>query len=632
MIPALALVTSVFCTVVIAAPPTSVRQSYAKLAPYSAVRWEGDTPEVLVDGTWYELAGIDKVGAADLVTFCKKEFRDRWRKRIAEDLVEALARMGHPAGGTVDLQLTALDTGVSVTLTGVSMTAEKRNAVWRAAHGSPVRNGVAPSSRSVKRTDREHASRPDPAFAHLAQPVRTEDAPRTIWLTREEAEEDLDELEWHLATRFSYWDLKGIDQTAAFDAVRAGLGARIERSSFTIQLMKLLALFGDGHTRIVENDTRTLPRGYAPFLVGDVGGRLVAFHPDRSGFLDSERPYLAAIDGLPVERWLAVAAALAADGSPQFQKRHAARNLRFLQYLRREMGLKETGTVELSLAGDTPDARSLTLPVADRKPIYGSWPRPTGHRLLEGDFGYLRIPAMADDTEFLTGLHRAMESFADTNGLVIDVRGNGGGSRDALRLLFPYFMRADDPPYVANVAAYRLPGNVDSAVRGGYLANRALHPAGARVFDEAARASVLTLAASFVPEWTPPAGAFSAWHYLVLRPDPALKTYERPVVVLVDGGCFSATDIFLGAFAGWRNVTLLGEPSGGGSGRSQTIVLAHSGIRLKASTMASFRRDGRMYDGNGIAPDVLAPREPSDFLGTTDTQLEAALALLSGPR
>ena len=67
------------------------------------------------------------MGAADLVTFCKQEFRGRWRKRIAEDLVEALERMGHPAGGTVDLQLTALDTGVSVTLTGVAMTAEKRN-------------------------------------------------------------------------------------------------------------------------------------------------------------------------------------------------------------------------------------------------------------------------------------------------------------------------------------------------------------------------------------------------------------------------------------------------------------------------------------------------------------------------
>ena len=51
MIPALALVTSVFCTVVLAIPPTSVRQSYDKLAPYSDVRWDGDTPEVLVDGT-----------------------------------------------------------------------------------------------------------------------------------------------------------------------------------------------------------------------------------------------------------------------------------------------------------------------------------------------------------------------------------------------------------------------------------------------------------------------------------------------------------------------------------------------------------------------------------------------------
>ncbi|NRA58342.1 MAG: hypothetical protein HRU13_09555 [Phycisphaerales bacterium] len=35
--------------------------------------------------------------------------------------------------------------------------------------------------------------------------------------------------------------------------------------------------------------------------------------------------------------------------------------------------------------------------------------------------------------------------------------------------------------------------------------------------------------------------------------------------------------------------------------------------------------DGRLYDGNGIQPDVLVPIEPFDLIGETDTQLDAAV-------
>ena len=49
-----------------------------------------------------------------------------------------------------------------------------------------------------------------------------------------------------------------------------------------------------------------------------------------------------------------------------------------------------------------------------------------------------------------------MRALAKTEGLILDVRDNSGGSRQILRALFPHFMQSTDAPYVANVARYRL--------------------------------------------------------------------------------------------------------------------------------------------------------------------------------
>ena len=49
------------------------------------------------------------------------------------------------------------------------------------------------------------------------------------------------------------------------------------------------------------------------------------------------------------------------------------------------------------------------------------------------------------------------------------MRGNGGGTRDVLRAVFPCFMKAGDAPHVANVAAYRLPPDEERGRPEGYL-------------------------------------------------------------------------------------------------------------------------------------------------------------------
>ena len=128
----------------------------------------------------------------------------------------------------------------------------------------------------------------------------------------------------------------------------------------------------------------------------------------------------------------------------------------------------------------------------------------------------------------------------------------------------------------------------------------------------------------------PPEGQFSPWHYLVISPnrDERYYHYNKPVVILMDSGNFSACDIFLGGFKGLTNVTLMGQPSGGGSGCRWEYHLNNSGIRIYLSRMASFQPNGKLYDGNGIHPDIVAEPVPTDFIGQSDTILDRAIRVI----
>jgi hypothetical protein len=50
---------------------------------------------------------------------------------------------------------------------------------------------------------------------------------------------------------------------------------------------------------------------------------------------------------------------------------------------------------------------------------------------------------------------------------------------------------------------------------------------------------------------------------------------------------------------------------------------------MSLASMASFQRDGRLYDTHGVAPDIVVHPSPSSFLiGGPDVILERALATI----
>jgi C-terminal processing protease CtpA/Prc len=289
------------------------------------------------------------------------------------------------------------------------------------------------------------------------------------------------------------------------------------------------------------------------------------------------------------------------------------------------LGVPQADSVRVTLNAPDGASRRLTLGLSNAPPPFGTWPS-QGSRVLDGNIGYLRLATM-EATPSVQEVRRWMPRFRTTTGLIIDVRDNTGGDRDALQLIYSYLAAPGDPPRVFTAAAFRLhPAHPDSHL----ATNHHMYRRAAPEWSASQRRAVGAFIERFTPEWTLPAGHFSDWHYMALDRlnDPDVFHYDRPTIVLMNGRSFSATDIFLAGLKGVRNVTLLGTPSAGGSAYTQEVSLGETPLVLRIGSMASFQADGRLFDGHGVLPDVVVAPTPEFYIGGTDQALGEAIKRL----
>jgi C-terminal processing protease CtpA/Prc len=102
--------------------------------------------------------------------------------------------------------------------------------------------------------------------------------------------------------------------------------------------------------------------------------------------------------------------------------------------------------------------------------------------------------------------------------------------------------------------------------------------------------------------------------------------YQKPVVVLTNRGCYSATNEFVSIMKYAPNVTVMGDQTGGGSGLPFTSELPNGwSIRFSASPMFNAEKEHIEF---GVEPDLKVEMLKSDIAKNRDTIIEAARALL----
>ncbi|PPE74808.1 peptidase S41 [Solimonas fluminis] len=199
-------------------------------------------------------------------------------------------------------------------------------------------------------------------------------------------------------------------------------------------------------------------------------------------------------------------------------------------------------------------------------------------KMLEPGMGYLRISSFTTETG--SALEREMEKLkkdngGDLKGLVLDLRNNPGGVLDAAVKVSDAFLES---------------GSVVS-IKGRELAS---------------------------------ARDFTA------RPGDLLK--GAPIVVMINGGSASASEIVAGALQDQKRAVVVGSKSFG-KGSVQTIMPLQSDAAIKLTTARYYTPNGRSIQGEGIEPDiairqlkVAKDEQQAAFEGIEEADLKGSLS------
>lgn len=378
-------------------------------------------------------------------------------------------------------------------------------------------------------------------------------------LTREGMRLDLEYLREQVARRWAYVDDKrehsGVDLDALIADATRRAATLSTQAEFEGLLAGLAADLQDGHASVRVPGARVEPERWPVALRETTDGFVVTASEDRRwqpgmvvATLGDSR-----IDELLAERARTICASTAG--------------------ARRVLALETLSSLPDTVAGET-----------------------LGWRRLRDDVGLLRIPsfkaadwqawtkAKVEEREGLLAatkatLDRALAELGDARWLVIDVRGNRGGT-DLLGI---------------------------------HLAEK-LVPKSFRYFELQERNEQ---------------GAWSKRGGLTYGKAADRPVFAGRVIVLIDEFVFSAADDFVACVAdGVPGIQLVGRPTHGGTGAPRMIAtLPYSKAIVTVTTQKVFRPNGALIEGRGTLPTVPVRWTRAHVVEKRDADLEAALAL-----
>lgn len=195
------------------------------------------------------------------------------------------------------------------------------------------------------------------------------------------------------------------------------------------------------------------------------------------------------------------------------------------------------------------------------------------YRVLKDNIGYVRCASFGSGIGD-GNMHAIADYLGGCDGIIIDVRNNGGGQLTAAQDLFSMFI------------------NAKTLV--GYMK----HKTGRGHND------------------------FSAPQPITIKPAKGLR-WQKPVVILTNRRTYSAANSFVMYMRVLPQTTVIGDRTGGGSGMPFSYELPNGdGVRFSACPMY----DTEMRDTEfGIDPDIHVDISSADYQRSIDTIIETAI-------
>ena len=102
----------------------------------------------------------------------------------------------------------------------------------------------------------------------------------------------------------------------------------------------------------------------------------------------------------------------------------------------------------------------------------------------------------------------------------------------------------------------------------------------------------------------------------------------KPIVVMINNGSASASEIFAGALKDHKRAIILGESSYG-KGSVQSIIPLRNGGGMRLTISKYYLPSGKSISEVGVTPDILVEEEGENFIinSSSDNQLNYAIKL-----
>ena len=598
-----------------------------KRTPFDKVHYLDGHPHILVDSKWAKLVSIADLPIDTIITIAQESTPRDWKLGFHRYLHYILDDLKIKRGEYLNVSYTVND---NIIITQKKLKWENRDLATK-YHDSIVK---------TNRITRKHALKTPILYDYLTTRIHGYDKMSEGWITYKEAIHDLEYLEWEIVNNYSYADLTGFDYKIALDAIRNDLKNGIAYQDFALQLKMFMANFGDGHSRVsIREVLKGKSLGRLPFEIISHENKFYAINTHTKDSYFPNHSLITKINNIEIEEFYELAGQMIAKTTSKFVKRNTTEYLRFLDLLLQMMDVQHTDQIMVTFENDQHQV-TKAVNLGNKKN-----PKLIKNHLLKdtimaNNIGYIAMnEKMSRKESFINQLDNAMQNVKNTDGLIIDIRRNSGGSRKPLLTMLPYFIKKAK---VVNIARYRINEAINHRPNTGYLTRRYCYPTtiSKSNYEEESglsnhsdfQSTVHDFKKNFDPRYTVPNDQFSDFHYMVIHPESNKKRYyySKPVIVLIDEGCFSASDIFAAGMKTGDNVKLLGNTTGGGSGYSNRIQLPHSDLQVKLSRMVSYQPDGNLYDGHGVVPNFQVDYSLEDRMGKTDTMLNNALRRLTG--
>ncbi len=287
-----------------------------------------------------------------------------------------------------------------------------------------------------------------------------------------------------------------------------------------------------------------------------------------------------------------------------------------------------TGKPEVdAMAAFVDSEKGVSLDDATLVQIEG--PLPMDARIFkDANIGYIKIETWMKTEDPIEQMEQVMTAMKDTDGLVVDMRGNGGGVGPWGVLFANYFIPAQEKgpnhswmernlsetffrrafPQISDEQWTELLSTPENLQ---YLLDKGL----------GVQMTVEEVSKHFVD------GKYQPFYVNLLLNERrnTIAAYEKPVYALTDGGCYSTTDIFLTILNEFNRITVVGTPNGAGSGSPIPFVLPNSGLQVYVPHARAYPPMGAMIEGRPLEPKIRVSQTIADLQAGVDTVLTEAV-------